>query len=127
MKKIKKSVSFSKKCINSLYKLLNKKYEISGSFSYIKKNDNRYILNCVQQNNNTDYKDDSVEAVYSEFTFHTHPHFVYNKYNTNIGWPSVQDYLVLLDFEKMKGHFVISVEGIWIIFLLMNILDKKIK
>ena len=55
----------------------------------IKKN-NRYILSCVKQNNNTDYKDDSVAAVYSEFTFHTHPYFVYKKYNTNIGWPSVQ-------------------------------------
>ena len=36
------------------------------------------------------------------------------------------DYLVLLDFENMKGHFfVISIEGIWVIFFTNEYLKQK--
>ena len=81
----------------------------------------------IQYFDNLDNEDLNIYNLVLQNKVNTHPHFVYNKYNTNIGWPSVQDYLVLLDFEKMKGHFVISVEGIWIIFFTDEYIRQKNK
>lgn len=62
--------------------------------------------------------DDTVDVVYSKYTFHTHPKKTYQKFNVKYAWPSYQDlesFLVLFQMEFTIFHIVATQEGIYTI------------
>jgi hypothetical protein len=63
---------------------------------------------------------DEVDSIESRYNFHTHPVCSYKKINTELGWPSYDDYLIFIMafiFDKKPTHFhwICSVEGIYVL------------
>jgi hypothetical protein len=56
------------------------------------------------------------EPVYS-FSWHTHPDVCYTHHGCFIGWPSHLDVANLAENPNLRLHFVIALEGVWIIQL----------
>ena len=77
-------------------------------------NENIHILDI---NNLKHGEDDHVEIEQSLISFHTHPTESYNKYNVTNGWPSHSDYcsFLLQGNRDSLLHFVISLEGLYIL------------
>lgn len=64
--------------------------------------------------------EESVVLMVGRYNFHTHPRALYNKYKVTIGTPSGPDYVAFLKSVLLSGtvfHCVISVEGIYIIYI----------
>lgn len=92
-----------------------KQKELAGEM-YVSKitNENVHILDIK----NLKYgHDDHVELEQSLISFHTHPTESYNKYNVTNGWPSHSDYCSFLIQGNSNSllHFVISLEGLYIL------------
>lgn len=123
-------IVLSQDSLRTFKSLLNEKTEVAGSMKYKKKKTKTgyvyvFDIDQIQQEDSLN----EVSPIYSDFSFHTHPKIAYDNFKTNIGWPSISDYFVLLEFESMKGHIVISKEGLWIITFhqdYLNVKDKMI-
>lgn len=55
------------------------------------------------------------DIVVGAVSFHTHPKICYTIYNTDRGWPSIDDFIALMSEDKMKVLLVIAVEGVYLI------------
>jgi hypothetical protein len=102
--------------------------EIAGSFSIYIKKPNYYILKINK--NSINYGDEEgVNIVESRYNFHTHPINAYIKYNVELGYPSVHDYIGFMKSSviyKTILHIVITIEGIYILSLDKNSLNINI-
>lgn len=55
------------------------------------------------------------DIVVGTVSFHTHPKICYDIYNTNIGWPSLDDLMALSNEDNMKVLIVPALEGVYVI------------
>lgn len=133
-------VKFSKKSINYMKKLsyigntwnndknnISQK-EIAGSFSINIKRPNYYILKINKKSINHG-DEEGVDIVESRYNFHTHPLTAYIKYNVELGYPSVHDYIGFMKSSviyKTILHIVITLEGIYILSIGENSLNIDI-
>lgn len=91
--------------------------EIAGSF-VVNKIDGSIFELEIDKNSIINGEEEGVKIVKSLYNFHTHPIEAYNRNMVNIGWPSGQDYFGYYLSMINNGtivHFVIAVEGIYII------------
>jgi hypothetical protein len=124
------SIKFDNKTIKDLQLLPNKVFddtsfkglEISDRFriSEISSKNNSTIitLSLPHHNNHKIGDDDSVDVVFSKYTFHTHPKKTYDKFEVLFAWPSWQDFesfLILYKNGITLLHLVSTIEGAYII------------
>jgi len=104
---------------------------------------NREIMGIVHTNDQINYDrvlishDDENKSANNEcrisnivigtVSFHTHPKICYEIFNTEIGWPSLDDFTSFLREDKMKVLIVASVEGVYIIGKKNKITSEVIK
>jgi len=116
------NLSFSKNCID-FFKLIPldiiSKKEIAGSLHVIYTKNNISFLDIKKETliigNET-----GVDIVQGLYNFHSHPKAAYETNNITLAWPSSQDYIGFLLAaieDNTICHFVISLEGIYIISL----------
>ena len=95
-----------------------------------------YVSNITEQNihvlNIKSLKhggDDHVKIDQTLISFHTHPIESYDKYKVINGWPSHSDYCSVLSqgHHKTLIHFVISVEGLYIIAFSKEWIQNNLK
>jgi len=55
------------------------------------------------------------DIVVGTVSFHTHPKICYDIYNTNIGWPSLDDLMAFCNEDNMKVLIVPALEGVYVI------------
>ena len=55
------------------------------------------------------------DIVIGTVSFHTHPKVCYVKYNTDKGWPSLDDMSSFINEDKMRVLLVPSLEGMYIV------------
>lgn len=119
---------FDKETLNFFYNTINdpKSNEISGTLNLDKTSIKEGIDkggNIVFTIKKTEYTNgDSVEAdqVESRYNFHTHPINAYTHYNCDLGWPSRDDYIIVIEsFLSKKNytvfHWLCTKEGIYIL------------
>ena len=74
--------------------------------------------------------DCGVDIVDGLYNFHSHPNDTYKKFNVKLGFPSAQDYIGFLigyiDDDTII-HFVVTLEGIYIISISIELLDRNKK
>lgn len=131
--------TFDKNTLSFFYKSINdvKSNEISGKlnlektiltvnegFDSTKKN----IAFVIKKTEHT--KGESVEAdqVDSKYNFHTHPVSAYTHFNCDLGWPSRDDYVIVVEsFIKKENptifHWLCTKEGIYV----LSIPEKSVK
>lgn len=66
------------------------------------------------------------DIVVGTVSFHTHPKICYTIYKTDRGWPSIDDFMALMNEEKMKVLLVIALEGVYLIVKKKKITSKTI-
>jgi hypothetical protein len=54
------------------------------------------------------------DIVYDTVCFHTHPKACYEQFNTDKGWPSINDMISFASIDKIKVMFVLSIEGVYV-------------
>ena len=96
--------------------------------------DSTHLLE-VHHNSVITGEEEGVDIVVSLYNFHSHPYEAYINNHVNLAWPSAQDYIgfLIAVFEDCTiCHFVVTLEGIYIISLTeyyaknKNIKDKNI-
>ena len=104
--------------------------EIAGNMfvSYIDKN----LIHILDINKNSIIygTDCGVDIVDGLFNFHSHPKDTYKKFNVKLGFPSAQDYIgFLIGYieDDTIIHFVVTLEGIYVISISIKLLDKNKK
>jgi hypothetical protein len=70
--------------------------------------------------------DEDVMYANDIYTFHTHPVGLYVKYKVMIGTPSGADFVSLFNYKESRFHLVCAVEGIYIISLAKEALNKSL-
>jgi hypothetical protein len=105
--------------------------EIFGSFKIVenRKEGGRIIhtLDIIASSLKSGSTDD-VSASPTVYNFHTHPVSAYKMYKVKYGPPSVQDYTSIYTLCKTYHcvvHFVASIEGIYIVYLLPGVKGSK--
>jgi len=76
------------------------------------------ICHDLSNINGGDYEE--VDSIESRYNYHTHPVCSYKKINTELGWPSYDDYLIFVMgyiFDKNPTHFhwICTLEGIYVL------------
>jgi hypothetical protein len=74
--------------------------------------------------------DCGVDIVDGLYNFHSHPKDTYKKFNVKLGFPSAQDYIgFLIGYieDNTIIHFVVTLEGIYIISISIELLDRNKK
>lgn len=108
--------------------------EIFGSFKIVDNRKERgniiHTLDIIESSLKSGSTDD-VSASPTVYNFHTHPVSAYKMYKVKYGPPSVQDYTSIYTLCKTYHcvvHFVASIEGIYIVYLLTDVKgsDKSI-
>lgn len=98
-----------------LKSLINKPTEFSGAF-VIKNIKNKNVFELqVDKNNMVSGEEEGVDAVHFRYNYHTHPKKAYENNDVVNGWPSVHDYISILELKNTIVHLVITIEGIYII------------
>ena len=128
------AIKISEKALAKLKKIISENKdetkEIFGSFKII---DNKKIngnivhtLDIVSASLKSGNTDD-VTATPTIYNFHTHPVSAYKMYDVKYGPPSVQDYksiyLLCKDYNCIV-HFIASIEGIYVVYLLPDIKEN---
>jgi hypothetical protein len=73
-------------------------------------------------------KEEGVDVTNASFNFHSHPKEAYINHNTDIGYPSSQDYLGYLESYLNSGtifHAVSTLEGLYIMSIHVNYVNNK--
>lgn len=73
-------------------------------------------------------KEEGVDVTNASFNFHSHPKEAYINHNTDIGYPSSQDYLGYLESYLNSGtifHAVSTLEGLYIVSIHVNYVNNK--
>ena len=128
--------TFDKETLQYLYKSINdtSSNEISGKLGFEKtilevkegydvtNNDIIFVIKMKSK-----IKGENVEAeqVDSRYNFHTHPVSAYTHYNCDLGWPSRDDYIIIIEsFMKRKNptifHWLCTKEGIYVLSMPEN-------
>lgn len=132
--------TFNKHTLHKIYsKILSDKNEISGKLHIHQTIDeiNKIVFEISHEKTIHNGDDKEVDSVESSFNFHTHPLEAYHTANTQLGWPSVDDYVIfimafLYDNNPTYFHWVCTLEGIYVLTIpretikILNILkDNK--
>ena len=101
---------------------VNMKGEISGKLIVCETLDeiNKVVFEVCRGDKINGGNNEEVDSVESRYNFHTHPICAYKKINTELGWPSYDDYLIFVMayiFDKQPTHFhwVCTLEGIYVL------------
>jgi hypothetical protein len=104
--------------------------EISGRL-LLKKIDNNLNHILYIDNDSIQYGDeDKVNVTPGLYNFHSHPYYTYHKFNVKHAYPSAHDYVGFISSMFIYGtiaHFVLTIEGIYIITLNKIWINKKSK
>ena len=119
---------FDKETLKFFYKSINdpKSNEISGklnmSNTHVKEKLDKagnivFTIKKIESNNGESVEAEQVE---SRYNFHTHPVNAYIHYNCDLGWPSRDDYIIIIEsFLKKKNstvfHWLCTKEGIYVL------------
>jgi hypothetical protein len=85
------------------------------------------ILLSPRKDENGHYACKIDDIVVGTVSFHTHPKICYTIYNTDRGWPSIDDFMALMNEDKMKVLLVIAVEGVYLIIKKKKISSQFMK
>ena len=112
---------FNRDTIIWLRDLLNKKNEHSGiiDLNPIMKIDNKLLCE-IKIKSLVCGDEENVDSILTKASFHTHPKNAYKINNVKVGWPSLSDFLAfgeLINLSKSIIHFVVTIEGIYVITL----------
>lgn len=101
--------------------------EIFGSFKIVENSKHNgnivHTLDIIDSSLKSGSTDD-VTASPTVYNFHTHPVSAYKMYKVKYGPPSVQDYTSIYTLCKKHNcvvHFVASIEGIYVVYLLPSV------
>lgn len=142
-------LNFDEKTINNLKLNANKIFEKEKKFDGLEISDKFKIKNI---SNNNDGKlitlemhslnpnignGDSVDVVFSKYTYHTHPKKTYEKFKVKLAWPSWQDFesfFILFKNGVTIFHLISTLEGAYILTInpkiidyISNLSDSKVK
>lgn len=128
-------LKFDKKTIKYLHKLplIGKTRNKNGSITqkeiagalYIDQVKNKI---SIHDKSITIGKEEGVDVTNASFNFHSHPKEAYINHNTDIGYPSSQDYLGYLESYLNSGtifHAVSTIEGLYIMSIHVNYVNNK--
>lgn len=101
-----------KKTINQLCSISADKEQLGTIVSIDDKVYDKILVRYDDHKDNTKCKLNDI--VYDTVCFHTHPKTCYEEYNTDKGWPSVNDMISFVSIGKIKVMFVLSLEGIYV-------------
>ena len=115
--------TFHQPSLHTLQKrLLVDKHEISGKLSINQTLDetNKIVFEIMIDKVINNGDDKEVDSVESPFNFHTHPKEAYFTANTELGWPSIDDYIIfimayIVDDVKTYFHWICTLEGIYLL------------
>jgi hypothetical protein len=113
------NVKFGKGAIEYLKSLLDRDKEVAGLFvvKTVKMGGNGAVFELSHDEKSSQTgKDESVDAVWNRFNWHTHPKKAYENHGVTRGWPSSSDYN---GFTSLKNHTIVhtvsTVEGLYTI------------
>lgn len=96
--------------------------EISGELKVCETIDeiDKIVFEICNNDEITGGDKEEVDSIESRYNFHTHPICSYKKINTQLGWPSYDDYVIFVMafiFDKIPTHFhwICTMEGIYVI------------
>mgnify|MGYP001223868811 FL=1 len=100
------------------------KLEITNTFDEVDK-----IVFEVSHNILNNGDDSEVDSVVSMYNFHTHPKQSYYMTNTNLGWPSTDDFVIfimafIMDKISTYFHCVCAIEGVYILSIPKESVNK---
>ena len=104
--------------------------EISGKFNIEKINNNINYMLTIDNNSIEFGTEDKVMISPGIYNFHSHPYYTYNHYKVKYAYPSAHDYVGFISSMFIYGtlcHFVLTIEGIYIISLHNSWINKKNK
>lgn len=101
-----------KKTINQLCSITADNEKLGTIVSIDDKIYDKILIRYDDHKENTKCKLNDI--VYDTVCFHTHPKSCYEEYNTDKGWPSVNDMISFVSISKIKVMFVLSLEGIYV-------------
>lgn len=98
----------------------NYKYEISGELKIIPRYNGRYVYFSILPNMNKINigTRKNTPAVYSIYSFHTHPSTCYRDADVDIGFPSAPDIstmIYLREHHRTLIHCIFAVEGVYVL------------
>ena len=113
------------------FKIVNSRKTDSTSSSATSKSKIVYKLSLETLSENEHIKfitGNEEDVIYANdiYTFHTHPVGLYVKYKVMIATPSGQDFISFMGFKESRFHLVCAVEGIYIISLAKEALNKSL-
>ena len=103
--------------------------ELAGTFRVDKIEDDLTYILVIDRSSTITGKEEGVPIAKGLYNFHTHPREAYENHNTNIGWPSAQDYvgfIASIIAYKTILHVVVSIEGLYVIALTNEWLNGKV-
>jgi hypothetical protein len=122
-------VKFDQKSIEELRKLNSKVFERKHKFSGLEMSDKFQIKDISETKNNDTLitltmnegelklgDNDSVDVVFSKYTYHTHPKKTYESFEVKLAWPSQSDFesfIILFKNNITIFHIVCTEEGIY--------------
>ena len=91
--------TFNKETLKFLYeRIQTDKKEISGKLAVYETIDeiNKIVFEINHTFINNGGNKEEVDSIESKYNFHTHPKVSYYTTNTDLGWPSVDDYIIFI-------------------------------
>lgn len=129
--------------IQKLYLLLDDKYERGGNLKVEAIDTGIHIdididikkivseFDGVIEMGTNENQHHKVEVPPGEIMFHTHPTSCYKDNKCYLGWPSAQDFtVVIVNYDKSRMHIVVTCEGLYIINIttfLKDFIDELLK
>jgi len=123
--------TFDKETLSFFYKSINnpKSNEISGKLNFEKSImkvsegfdvSKKNIAFVIKKTEHTNGESVEAEQVDSKYNFHTHPVSAYTHYNCELGWPSRDDYVIVIESFIKKSHptifhWICTKEGIYVL------------
>ena len=115
--------TFNKETLKFLYeRIQTDKKEISGKLAVYETIDeiNKIVFEINHTFINNGGNKEEVDSIESKYNFHTHPKVSYYTTNTELGWPSMDDYIIfilafIIDENPTHFHWVCTVEGIYVL------------
>ena len=104
--------------------------EVSGILDVSNISDDLVFTLKIEKNSILHGKEENVYICGGIYNFHSHPAEAYVNNNVKLGWPSAQDYVGFLMAHNKYGtlvHFVVTLEGLYIISLSKEWIETKRK
>lgn len=106
------NIFIPKQTINQLCSLTADKEQLGTIVSTDDKTFDKILIRYDQNKSNTKCKLNDI--VFDTVCFHTHPKVCYEEFNTDKGWPSINDMISFVSIDKIKVMFVVSLEGLYV-------------